>query len=448
MTRNLAQIEDKRQKSGGSAFDAQHPPSREIIDTCVHCGFCLPVCPTYALWNEEMDSPRGRIYLMKMAAEGKAAINSQWVGHFDTCLGCMACMTACPSGVDYGKLIEATRAQIERKYDRGALERFYRRLIFALFTRPERLRMMRGPLLLYQKSGLRKLVQRSGILRALPRRLQAMEALLPELPPAEGVAEVTPAMGTKRRRVGLLLGCVQREFFPQVNAATARVLAAEGCEVVSPADQPCCGALLVHAGEEAGALALARHLINVFERAEVDTIVTNAAGCGSNVKEYGHLLRDDPNYAERAKKFSAKCKDVSEILAEMPERAPRNALRLKVAFHDSCHLQHAQGVRAQPRNLLAAIPELEILEIPEAAICCGSAGIYNLVQPNAANALGDRKAGLIASLDADVVVTGNPGCILQLQASLDRAGKHIPVLHTVQLLDASIRGQLPSTLQI
>jgi len=447
MTRNLAEIEDKRQKSGGSAFDAQHPPSREIIDTCVHCGFCLPVCPTYALWNEEMDSPRGRIYLMKMAAEGKAAINSQWVGHFDTCLGCMACMTACPSGVDYGKLIEATRAQIERKYDRGALERFYRRLIFALFTRPERLRMMRVPLLLYQRSGLRKLVQRSGILRVLPRRLQAMEALLPELPPAEGVAEVTPAVGTKRRRVGLLLGCVQREFFPQVNAATARVLAAEGCEVVSPADQPCCGALLVHAGEEAGAVALARHLINVFERAEVDTIVTNAAGCGSNVKEYGHLLRDDPNYAERAKKFSAKCKDVSEILAEMGEQAPRSALRLKVAFHDSCHLQHAQGVRTQPRNLLAAIPELEILEVPEAAICCGSAGIYNLVQPNAANALGDRKAGLIASLDTDVVVTGNPGCILQLQASLDRAGKHIPVLHTVQLLDASIRGQLPSTLQ-
>jgi glycolate oxidase iron-sulfur subunit len=446
MARHTVDIENKKLASS-SAFDARHPPSQEIIDTCVHCGFCLPVCPTYALWNEEMDSPRGRIYLMKMAAEGKAAINSQWVGHFDTCLGCMACMTACPSGVDYGKLIEATRAQIERKYDRGALERFYRRLIFALFTRPERLRMMRGPLLLYQRSGLRKLVQRSGILRALPRRLQAMEALLPELPPAEGVAEVTPAVGTKRRRVGLLLGCVQREFFPQVNAATARVLAAEGCEVVSPADQPCCGALLVHAGEEAGAVALARHLINVFERANVDTIVTNAAGCGSNVKEYGHLLRDDPNYAERAKKFSAKCKDVSEVLAEMPKQAPRNALRLKVAFHDSCHLQHAQGIRAQPRNLLAAIPELEILEISEAAICCGSAGIYNLVQPKAANALGDRKAGLIVSLDADVVVTGNPGCILQLQASLARAGKHIPVLHTVQLLDASIRGQLPSTLE-
>jgi len=429
-------------KTAASAFDARHAPSREIIDQCVHCGFCLPVCPTYALWNEEMDSPRGRIYLMKMAADGKAEMNAQWVGHFDTCLGCMACMTACPSGVDYGKLIEATRAQIERKYDRGWAERFYRRMIFAVFTQPKRLRMMRLPLLLYQRSGLRSLVRRSGGLRLLPKRMQAMEALLPELTAAEAVAEVTPAVGEKRRRVGLLLGCVQREFFPRVNAATARVLAAEGCEVVSPADQPCCGALLVHAGEEDGAVALARHLINVFERAEVDTIVTNAAGCGSNVKEYGHLLRDDPNYAERAKRFSAKCKDVSEVLAEMPERARRGPLRLKVAFHDSCHLQHAQGVRVQPRNLLAAIPELELLEIPEAAICCGSAGIYNLVQPNAANALGDRKAGLIASLDADVVVTGNPGCILQLQASLGRAGKKIPVLHTIQLVDASIRGQV------
>lgn len=434
-------------RTAESAFDAQHPPAREIIDQCVHCGFCLPVCPTYALWNEEMDSPRGRIYLMKLAADGKADINSQWVGHFDTCLGCMACMTACPSGVDYGKLIEATRAQIERKYDRGWLERFYRRLIFGMFTRPERLRLMRWPLLLYQKSGLRRVVQGSGVLQLLPKRLQAMEALLPDLLAAETVAEVTPAVGEKRRRVGLLLGCVQREFFPQVNAATARVLAAEGCEVFSPAAQPCCGALLVHAGEEEGALALARSLINVFEKAGVDAIVTNAAGCGSNVKEYGHLLRDDPQYAARAKEFSAKCQDISETLASMSPRAKRNALRLRVAFHDSCHLQHAQGVRAQPRNLLAAIPELELVEIPEAAICCGSAGIYNLVQPNAANALGDRKARLIASLDADVVVTGNPGCILQLQASLERAGKKIPMLHTIQLLDASIRGQLLTALR-
>jgi glycolate oxidase iron-sulfur subunit len=445
-TDRAGNTENREVISAGSAFDAQHPPSREIIDQCVHCGFCLPVCPTYALWNEEMDSPRGRIYLMKLAADGKAEINSQWVGHFDTCLGCMACMTACPSGVDYSKLIEATRAQIERKYDRGWLERLYRRLIFALFARADRLRMMRLPLLFYQR-GLRRFVRGSGVLRFLPKHLQVMEALLPDLPPLEAVAEVTPAVGVKRRRVGMLLGCVQREFFPQVNAATARVLAAEGCEVVSPAEQPCCGALLIHAGEEERALVLARHLINVFERAGVDAIVTNAAGCGSNLKDYAHLLRDDPQYAQRAKDFSAKCQDISEILANMMPYAERNPLRLKVAFHDSCHLQHAQGVRAQPRSLLAGIPELELLEIPEAPICCGSAGIYNLVQPNAANALGDRKAALIAPLDPDVVVTGNPGCMLQLQASLERGGKKIPVLHTIQLLDASIRGQVLSGLQ-
>jgi glycolate oxidase iron-sulfur subunit len=422
-----------------SAFDAHHPPSREIIDTCVHCGFCLPVCPTYVLWNEEMDSPRGRIYLIKLANEGKAAINPQWVSHFDTCLGCMACMTACPSGVDYGKLIEATRAQIERKHKRSAAEKLYRRFIFNLFTRPDRLRKLRLPLLAYQKSGVQTLLRSSGILKLLPKNLRSMEALLPQLPASESIASVTPAQGAKRRRVGLLLGCVQREFLPQVNAATARVLAAEGCEVVAPPEQPCCGALLVHAGEEAAAIALARGTIDAFERAGVDTIVTNAAGCGSNVKEYGHLLRDDSQYAARAKAFAAKCKDVTELLAELEPRAQRNPLPLRVAYHDSCHLQHAQGVRLQPRALLQLIPGLELAEIPEPAVCCGSAGIYNLVQPDAANALGDRKAQLITPINADIVATGNPGCLLQLRSALARSGRKTPVVHTIQLLDASLR---------
>jgi glycolate oxidase iron-sulfur subunit len=425
-----------------SAFDAHHPPSKQIIENCVHCGFCLPVCPTYVLWNEEMDSPRGRIYLMKLASEGNAVMNPQWVSHFDSCLGCMACMTACPSGVDYGKLIEATRAQIERHHPRTFTEKLHRRFLFAIFTRPDRLRLLRWPLLAYQKSGLQSLVRGAGLLRLFPKRLQSMEALMPQLAKNEHVPELTPAQGAKRKRVGLLLGCVQREFFPQVNAATARVLAAEGCEVVAPKDQPCCGALMVHAGEERGALALARKTIEVFERANVDTIVTNAAGCGSNVKEYGHLLRDDPNYADRAKAFAAKCKDITEVLTELPPRAARNPLRMRVAFHDSCHLQHAQGVRSQPRQLLADIPGLELAEIPEAAICCGSAGIYNLVQPDAANALGDRKAQLITPLNAEVVATGNPGCLLQLQSSLARQGQDTPVVHTIQLVDASIRGKL------
>jgi glycolate oxidase iron-sulfur subunit len=424
-----------------SAFDAHHPPATAIIDKCVHCGFCLPVCPTYVLWGQEMDSPRGRIYLMKLAAEGAAQMTPKWVSHFDTCLGCMACMTACPSGVDYGKLIEATRAQIERHHPRTLGEKLHRGFLFAVFTRPDRLRLLRWPLLAYQKSGLQSLVRSVGILKLFPKRLQSMEALMPTLAKNEQVPEITPAQGTQRRRVGLLLGCVQREFFPQVNAATARVLAAEGCAVVAPQEQPCCGALMVHAGEEEGALALARKTIDVFERANVDTIVTNAAGCGSNVKEYGHLLRDDPEYAERARNFSAKCKDITEVLAELQPRSPRHPLKLRVAFHDSCHLQHAQGVRSQPRTLLSGIPGLELAEIPETAICCGSAGIYNLVQADAAKALGDRKAELISQLGADVVATGNPGCVLQIQSALARRHRKTPVVHTIQILDASLRGQ-------
>jgi len=424
---------------GLSAFDSHHPPSKQIIDTCVHCGFCLPVCPTYVLWQEEMDSPRGRIYLIKMASEGQAEINPRWAHHFDTCLGCMACMTACPSGVDYGKLIEATRAQIERKPLRSGAEKFYRRLIFRTFTNPERLRKLRTALLAYQKSGLQSLLRGSGVLKLLPKRLRAMEALLPKLPARESIAPVTPARGPKRRRVGLLLGCVQREFLPQVNAATARVLAAEGCEVVAP-EQPCCGALCVHAGEESAALALARRTIDAFERADVDTIVTNAAGCGSTVKEYGHLLRDDPQYAARARAFAAKCKDVTELLTEFEPQAKRRPLRLRVAYHDACHLQHAQGVRSQPRLLLSQIPGLECVEIPESAVCCGSAGIYNLVQPEAAGELGERKARLIAPLQVDVVATGNPGCLLQLRSALARTKSKARVLHTVQILDASLRG--------
>jgi glycolate oxidase iron-sulfur subunit len=432
-----------------SAYDAHHPPAAELIDQCVHCGFCLPVCPTYILWKEEMDSPRGRIYLMKMAAEGDASINQTWVGHFDACLGCMACMTACPSGVDYGKLIEATRAQIERRYRRPSAEKGFRRFLFSTFTHPERLRLLALPLRLYQKSGLQALVRRIGIPKLLPKRLRAMETLLPQVPASEKIPELIPAQGERRRRVGLLLGCVQQVFFPHVNAATARVLAAEGCEVVAPAAQSCCGALQVHTGEEEQAVQLARRTIDLFEKAHVDTVIINAAGCGSTVKDYGHLLRDDPEYAERAKVFSAKCRDILEFLAELEPRAPLNPLSaagspgdrpIRVAYHDACHLQHAQRVRSQPRVVLSRIPNLEIVEIPEAAVCCGSAGIYNLVQPETAAELGDRKAGNVTSVNPDMVVSGNPGCLLQLQSSLARAGRNLAVHHGIELVDASIRG--------
>jgi glycolate oxidase iron-sulfur subunit len=423
-----------------TGFDGYHRPPDELIDKCVHCGFCLPLCPTYVLWKEEMDSPRGRIYLMKMVSEGSATVNETWVGHFDACLGCMACMTACPSGVEYGKLIEATRAQIERRYARPAAEKRFRSFLFSTFTRPERLSALLLPLRLFQRTGLQALVRRMGLPKLLPTRLRAMEALLPRVPAQETLPDLIPARGERRRRVGLLLGCVQRVFFPHVNAATARVLATEGCEVVAPPAQPCCGALLVHAGEEEQALKFARQTIDAFEKAQVDAVVINAAGCGSNLKEYGHLLRDDPAYAARARAFAAKCRDISEFLAELTTRATWHPMRLRVAYHDACHLQHAQAIRAQPRALLRRIPELELLEIPEAAICCGSAGIYSLVQPEAAAELGDRKAEHLAALEVDMVVTANPGCMLQLQSSLARAGRKMPVHHIAELLDASIRG--------
>lgn len=428
---------------GKSIFDQHHPPERGLIDDCVHCGFCLPTCPTYALWGEEMDSPRGRIYLMKLGSEGKAQMSPTYVEHFDRCLGCMACMTACPSGVQYEKLIETTRAQIERNYPRSVADRLFRKLIFALFPHPRRLRMMALPLFLYQRSGLQKLLRRTRILKLLPARLQSMETLLPDLSReslSANLPYVISAHGTKRMRVGLLLGCVQQVFFADVNQATARVLAAEGCEVVVPPDQGCCGALMVHAGVEERALAFARQTIDIFEEAKVDAIVVNAAGCGSSMKEYRYLLRDDPAYAEKARKFSTKCKDISEILCELPKQAQRHPLPIRIAYHDACHLQHAQRIKKQPRDLLRAIPGLEVLEIPDSALCCGSAGIYNLIEPEAAQQLGDRKAGNVLSTGAQVVVSSNPGCLLQLRNGLERAGKPIGIRHIIEVLDASIRG--------
>ena len=426
------------------AFDAHHPPSRELLNECVHCGFCLATCPTYVLWGNEMDSPRGRIYLMSLASEGQIPLDSTFVRHMDNCLGCMACLTACPSGVKYDKLIAGTRTQIERNHNRALTSSVQRQMIFHLFPRPDRLRWLLAPMRIYQRSGLQSLVRKSGFLKLMPESLRIMESLLPARLPgskASILPERTAAVGTQRLKVGLLSGCVQSVFFPEVNAATARVLAAEGCEVVMPPDQVCCGALMVHAGEEARALDYARKTIDVFERERVDVVVSNAAGCGSNLKDFGYLLRDDSEYVERAKMFSAKCRDISEVLASLTPRAPRHPLPLKVAYQDACHLQHAQCVTVQPRAVLATIPELELLEISEPALCCGSAGIYNLVRPGPAGELGARKVQSILATAPDVVATGNPGCLLQLQKGIMMAGSRIPVVHMVQLLDASIRAQ-------
>jgi glycolate oxidase iron-sulfur subunit len=425
-------------------FDAHQPPADERISDCVHCGFCLPTCPTYALWGEEMDSPRGRIYLMKLGKEGAVPLDDTYVQHFDACLGCMACVTACPSGVRYDELIEAVRPQLERNYRRSLADRLLRGMIFQLFPYPTRLRAAAVGGALYQRAGGRYLLERSGLHKRLPAQLRAVEELMP---PARlrGLTRRLPAFipaqdTARRRRVALLEGCVQRVFFRDVNEATARVLAREGCDVIVPRAQRCCGALSEHAGREPEALERARRLIDVFERADVDAIVVNVAGCGSTMKEYGRLLRDDPRYAERAAAFSAKVRDISEVLADLEPVAPRHPIEARVAYHDACHLGHSQRVRLQPRAVLRAIPGLDVTDIPEADICCGSAGIYNMVQPDAAAELGRRKIANVMSVAPDAVATGNPGCLLQIRRYLP---EEVPMFHPIQLVDASIRGVDP-----
>ncbi|MGH3798301.1 MAG: (Fe-S)-binding protein [Pseudonocardiaceae bacterium] len=423
----------------GGAFDDHHPPQRELIEDCVHCGFCLPSCPTYVLWGEEMDSPRGRIHLMQTGLEGEP-LSESMVGHFDACLGCMACVTACPSGVQYGPLLADTRAQVERRHERPRREKLLREGIFRLFPYSNRLRALRGPLALYQRSGLHQLLRRSGLLDRLSPTLRTMESLIPRLTRRETLPERVPAVGARRAVVGMLTGCVQDAFFPDVNAATARVLAAEGCDVVIPRGQGCCGALSQHMGREEEAIAFSRRLIEYFEAAAVDYVVVNAAGCGSAMKEYAHLLRDDPDYAQRATAFVERTRDISELLVELGPVAPRHPLEVTIAYHDACHLGHAQGIRTQPRELLRAIPGLRLTEIAEADLCCGSAGVYNLLHPEPATELGDRKARNVLATGAAVLVTANPGCLMQIAASAQRLGEPLALAHTVAVLDASIRG--------
>ena len=366
------------------AFDGHHPPAAALIDKCVHCGFCLPTCPTYALWGEEMDSPRGRLYLMKSGLEGRIGMTERFVGHFDACLGCMACVTACPSGVEYGPLIEDTRAQIERRFPRSAGERLFRKAIFMLVPYPRRMRLALLPAVLYRR--IQPLLAQSGLLDRLPHRVRALAQLAPPVSIRGLTARIpgrTPASGERRLTVGLLTGCVQRLVFSHVNEATIRVLAAEGCEVLAPPAQGCCGALAVHAGRPEEARAFARRTIEAFETSGVERVVVNAAGCGSSMKEYDRLLADDPQWAERARAFTARVRDVTELLVELgPPRAVRRRMDLRVAYHDACHLAHAQGIRAQPRELLRQIPGVELVPFAEGELCCGSAGIYTCSNPS------------------------------------------------------------------
>jgi glycolate oxidase iron-sulfur subunit len=419
------------------AFDPHRPPSSELIDDCVHCGFCLPTCPTYVLWGEEMDSPRGRIVLMERGLREGSQMSEAIVTHIDRCLGCMACVTACPSGVQYDRLIEATRPQIERNFDRSRSERLFRSFVFGVFTHPGRMRAL-VPLL---AASQRLRVRPERLLNRWP-RLHAVAKLAPKTALRSTwtrLEAVTAARPPKRARVGLLQGCVQRVFFTDVNKATVAVLSAEGFEVSAPRNPRCCGALLMHSGEEPAAKQRAKETITAFE--DCDFVAVNAAGCGSAMKDYVHLLDDEPEWAERAEAFSAKVRDVTELLAADEPRAERRSVAMKVAYHDACHLAHAQAVRAEPRKLLADIPGLELVEPPEWEICCGSAGIYNLLQPDAADELGRRKAANLRATGAVAIAAGNPGCTLQIGQKLAEAGTPLPIYHPVELLQMSIEGR-------
>jgi glycolate oxidase iron-sulfur subunit len=379
------------------------------------------------LWNEEMDSPRGRIHLMDARIDGTLSLNATVTTHFDRCLGCMACVSACPSGVRYDRLIETTRAAVEQEYDRPLGERLLRGLLFRVLPYPGR---MRAALKLAD----------AGRYVPMPRRFRPLVEMAPRWDVRAAVPTVTPPAGKARARVGLLTGCVQSAVFPDVNAATARVLAADGFEVVAP-PQGCCGALSVHAGRLEEGKAFARKLIGAFKN--VDAVVVNSSGCGSHLKDLGWLLED-----ERAAAFSAKVRDIGELLADVAPRAPRHPLPMRVALQDPCHVRHAQRLQLVFLPSLSRIPGLETVEPAEQDLCCGSAGIYNIVQPEAARELGDRKAGHVLATGAQVYASANPGCLVQVSQALRRAMKPLPALHPIELVDASIRGVPAGTLRI
>ena len=413
-----------------------------LYQDCVHCGLCTASCPTYVETSDENDSPRGRIYLMRAVADGRIGLGPDVRRHLDLCLDCRACESACPSGVQYGRIIEPFKVALQRSAVGGERTSLLQRLILHhLFPYSGRVKTALAPARLLQKMGLLSLAERTGLTRLLPPSLRRMQAMLPTLGRrTERLPEWIPAVGTKRARVALFTGCVADAMFPETNAATARVLAQNGCEVVVPRAQVCCGAIHYHSGEEAPAVELARRNFQAFDPDAFDAVIVNAAGCGAMLKEYDHLFPNDSADHAAAEKFATKAKDVSEFLVALGPVAPRHRMDVTVTYHDACHLCHGQQIRSQPRQLLGLIPGLKLVPLEETELCCGAAGTYNLTQPEMSERLGKRKMDHIAATGAEVVATGNVGCILQIARQARERGSAIRVAHPVDLLDQAYQG--------
>ncbi len=435
----VAEEADLRRLGGFSGTDVPEP---ELLRACVHCGMCLSSCPTYRMTGQEMSSPRGRLWLMNAVAEGRLnLLDPVFDEQMYQCLNCRACEAVCPSGVHYGPLVEASRAQLEQHRPRPLWQRAVRKVALGwLFDDLSRLRGVVGAIRLYQRTGLQTLARRTGVLRVMG--LAEVEAMTPHIsrrfliPGTERWRPQRPAAA-----VQLFNGCVMGTVFADTNRAAARVLAHNGNAVDVPVGQGCCGALHVHSGMMEEARRLARRNIEAFEATGDDPIIVTAAGCGAALKEYSYLLKDDPEYAERAKKFSERIHDVTEYLAKRPLQEPPRRLERTVTYQEPCHLAHAQRITEQPRKLLKSIPGLQLKEMRESSLCCGSAGIYNLIRREMANDLGDRKAQNILATDAQEVITANPGCAMQLRACLDRKGNRMPVRHIVEVLDEAYGGE-------
>ncbi len=428
------------------SFSEPDIPDFDVIRSCVHCGFCLPTCPTYVLTGKERSSPRGRIWMMKSVTEGRMdMMDPIFEDEMSFCLNCRACEAVCPSGVEYGQILEASRAQLERAHNGGSVPaKAVKGLTYGfLFKDMRRLRAASQGLKLYQKSGLQSAVRKSGILDLIG--LAESEQMLPKLSD-EFLApqgQTWPAIGQARGRVALFTGCIMSTAYADVHQSTIRVLNRNGYDVTAVNEQACCGALHVHGGDMDGGRELARRNIDAFELDRFDAIIINAAGCGAALKEYGHLLHENSDYAERAEAFSNHVKDVTEFLADAGLTTQPGPLPVRVTYQEPCHLVHAQRIATQPRQLLDAIPELELVEMPESSLCCGSAGVYNLTQPEAARELGDRKVDNALSVEPEIIVSANPGCMLQLQGILRSRGVEVEVVHIVELLDRAYRNRVP-----